>query len=841
MHVMVWFSSRVWLLLLVVWLSSANAQLLSGKGALAPLQVVSTPHFRVLHPPFLEVYARRVAAAAERIRGGVLAVVGNDPGLTYILVGDETDDFNGYAVPGPYPFIRVYASFPDPSDIGAQWQDVLVALVGHEFTHVAHLSTRDPLREGLRGVFGAVPGLLEARVPPAWFVEGYAVYLESTVTTGGRVRDSGTRTLRRSMARAGKFPSLSDAGIGTLENYPFGNTRYVFGAGFVEFLMRRFGAQAIRDVIQRYNTSLTFDDAFRAVTSASLERLWDEWRVEETRAALLEMEPPQSPSERLHAGGGAPAWQSASRYAFTQGNALRFATLDGGKAVLEPGFTRLPSRPSRLSFATDGALVYSRLRASGATTYGELYRFTDGLETRLTTGARARDAIADGMCVLFVRDDWQQSALQRFCAGAIQTVWVAPQGWHIFQPSLSAGGEIALSIWRPGGFLDIAVLRGSGLEFVTSDAAQDQFPIWRGDEIIFSSDRSGTAQLYAVTPGQRSAVALTAHANGAMIPSLSPSGALSFSGFTGAGMETRWTRDPIALSQVTLEFADPVPLPGLDGLEYAVEPYVPNLLPLFWTPVTATGIGATVYGADASGIHSYQLSAGYGLFGNAGFGVSADYRYAPQPDSTYAISSGFTSRLGFQLEVSAALTGRGESLPTGRFAYTVTPYASLIASSVTLGLNLKLDALATDVFGYAQSGWKLTSLLETSGQFAIAATLADRVANQPVALTIGVQLEDASVFTVSSRLATQISVPIHWRFPDGFVGLERVTVLPFATLELRGDAARYGFGAAALLDLTFNYYAPISLGLQAIWTNGNGLTFGVVSLVPLLSGLRLKP
>ena len=229
------------------------------------------------------------------------------------------------------------------------------------------------------------------------------------------------------------------------------------------------------------------------------------------------------------------------------------------------------------------------------------------------------------------------------------------------------------------------------------------------------------------------------------------------------------------------------------------------------------------------------------LFGNAGFGVSADYRYAPQPDITYAISSGFTSRRGFQFGVSAALTGRGESLPTGRFAYTVTPYASLIASSVTLGVNLKLDALATDVFGYAQSGWKLTSLLETSGQFAIAATLADRVANQPVALTIGVQLEDASVFTVSSRLATQISVPIHWRFPDGFVGLERVTVLPFATLELRGDAARYGFGAAALLDLTFNYYAPISLGLQAIWTNGNGLTFGVVSLVPLLSGLRLKP
>ena len=92
----------------------------------------------------------------------------------------------------------------------------------------------------------------------------------------------------------------------------------------------------------------------------------------------------------------------------------------------------------------------------------------------------------------------------------------------------------------------------------------------------------------------------------------------------------------------------------------------------------------------------------------------------------------------------------------------------------------------------------------------------------------------------SSRLATQVSIPVHWRWVDGFVGLERVTVLPFATLASREDSLRYGFGAAALLDLTFNYYAPISLGLEASWRSGNGLTVRLVSLVPLLSGLRLK-
>ncbi|MFN3267216.1 MAG: hypothetical protein ACK41E_10325, partial [Deinococcales bacterium] len=264
-------------LVLLCFFGVAHAQLLTNKGGELPLQSIQTPHFRVLHPPRLETFSRRVAAAAELIRTRVLGIVGNDPGLTYILVNDETDNFNGFAVPGPYPFIRVYATFPRPTDIGAQWQDAMHALVAHEFTHVAHLTTRDDLRQNLRSIFGAVPGLLEARVPPAWLVEGWAIYVESMLTSGGRVQDSAVRTLRAQMARAGKFPSLTDAGIGVNEDYPFGNTRYAFGAGFVPFLISEFGEQALIQAIKRYNQRLTFADAWREVTQTSLETLWATW------------------------------------------------------------------------------------------------------------------------------------------------------------------------------------------------------------------------------------------------------------------------------------------------------------------------------------------------------------------------------------------------------------------------------------------------------------------------------------------------------------------------------------------------------------------------------------
>jgi hypothetical protein len=818
----------------------AGAQLLGGKGAQSELRTVVTPHFRVLHPPRLEVFARQVAAAAEFIRAEVIATVGNDPGLTDVLVGDETDDFNGYALPGPYPFVRVYATFPDPTDIGAQWQDVMVALVGHEFTHVAHLSTRDDLRNTLRGVFGPVPGLLEARVPPAWFVEGYAVYLESKLTTGGRVRDSLTRTLRRAIAIKGRFPSLSDAGIGTLERYPFGNTRYVFGAGFVDFLVQRYGEAGLRAVIARYNGTITFEAAWQGVHGVSLEALWAQWAALETAAARDDLERlGKSGLEAgtvLHAGSGAPAWRDATHYAFMQGNALRTARLVNGRAILEPRFTVLPSRPQRLSYLPDGSLVYSRLRADGATTYGEVYRFEDGVETRLTTGARARDAIADGACIVWVRDVLEREprvTLERRCGETTATVWTAPSGWHVFQPSVNPAGEIALAVWRPGGYLDIGVLRGDRLELLTSDAAQDQFPVWLSDgSIAFSSDRDGIAQVWTVKPGERTVQPVTSSIGGAYNINVSPSGALTFAAYTATGLETRVLEAPKPGESRALRFSDPPALPGLDGLEYAVEPYTPNLAPLFWTPVTATGVGATVYGADAAGLHNYQFGAGLEVLSGA-FTANAAYRYTPRPDLSLNLGAALNTRSGWSIGASAVWDGRAESQTTGRFRYTVAPSVTLEASGLTLAFGLRLDAMVEDVFGYAERGWILTTRLDSRGAFSSGVTLADSVSGLPVVLTLRAGFTQKDGVQLTSRLETRVSVPIHWRYVDGFVGLERVSFTPFATLETAG----YSVGLGVLADLTFNYYAPVSVGAELAWT-GNAWRVRLVSLIPLLENLR---
>ncbi len=828
------------LLVFLLFCMPARAQLLTGKGGELPLAVIKTPHFDVIHPPRLEGFARRVAAAAERMRNGVLEIVGNDPSRTFIVVNDETDDFNGFAVPGPYPFIRVFATFPRPTDIGAQWQDAMLALVSHEFAHVAHLSTRDDLRNGLRSIFGAVPGLLEARVPPAWFVEGYAVYLEGKLTTGGRVQDSGIRTLRAQIAREGKFPSLAEAGIESYDEYPFGNTRYVFGSGFVAFLIERFGEATIRQVIRVYNQRLAFSDAWFDITKQSLTSLWAIWEAAERTRAAQELEVLRSTKlevgQRLHLGSGAPAWDGANKYAFTSGATIRFAQLENGKTQFDPQSIALPSRPHRLSWAKNKALVYSRNVVRGATTYGEVFRLENGIEQQLTVGARARDAIVAGDCIVYIRDVLDNSSIRQICQQQDSLLFAAPQGWHLFHLAPRAN-KIALTVWRPGGFLDVAVLSGQRLEFVTSDHAQDQFPTWLSDtQVVFSSDRHGTTQLFTTTLGQRSTVPLTAAAGGAYISSFRPNGQLTFSSYTGFGFETRIVQVKTGLSE-PLPQTQPVALDGLSGLEYPIEPYNPLPLPVFWYPATTQGIGATVVGADPAGVLSWQLAAGYDITTGTGFGVNLNVNFAPSLEWSTNLSANADSS-GWSVRLTAPWSGRGESQWTGQVGYSLRPTIGMINGIAFVALSINLGATSSDDWGYAQYGWainagissELTAQPLTNYQFGIALT--DTVAGLPLSINLGIRGKIGATPTLLTRAQTQTSFATAWRNEDGFIGLERLTLQPFANLQYT-TTLEYAIGLRILADTIFNYYAPISFGLEFAYASGNGFAVRLVTVLPL--------
>ncbi len=826
-------------MLLCLFGSDATAQLLGAKGANLPMNVVVTPNFRVLHQPDLEPFARHVAAAAELIHARVLAAVGNDPGVTYILINDATDLANGLTVPDPFNFVTINATFPRPTDIGAQWEDSMVALVTHEFTHLAHLTTRDQTRTTLRGIFGAIPGVLGTRIPPAWFTEGYAVALETRFTSGGRSQDASIKTLRAQMARAGNFPSLIEAGIGTLERYPFGNTRYAFGAGFVPYLIGRFGDAGIQKVIERFNSSLSFDDAWIGVHQVGLTQLWNEWQQLEQQRAQTELEALKAShlpvGKRLYAGSGVPA-VLGNQVAWLEGSTVRFGTWNAGRLEPNQESIKLPTRPNKLSFQNQNTLVYSRVVYQSDTSYGEVFKLErDALgnwhEAQLTKNARARDAIPVGNCVLFVHDDTESSSLKKLCQSNLETLFTAPSSWHLFHPTQNKSGPLALTVWRPGGFLDIALLEGQELVFQTSDRAQDQFPTWLPDgTLAFASDRGGSFQAYRMTIGSRLIKRISAASGGVYGSSLLPDESLAFASYTSTGFETRQLEIGKTAPEI-LEFSKPQPIQQLLGLEYQIETYNHLPVPVFWTPFSATGLGATVYGADLAGINNYTVSAGYSLLGNPGFEADASFSFQPLRNWGLTASAN-ANPSGWNLALSPAWFGNAQAQGLGVYSYRLAFTARATHTGFDLSSNLSLRAIVEDGYGYTQNGWATSFSASSLGRFALSLILADSSLGLPIVLNANLTQHNFGI-----RASSQFSFQINWFNSDGLIGIARVSVLPFIGFQF-ATTSNYLVGTQVLLDGVFQYYAPVSFGLEFSYSSLNGFQFGLLTLIPLLNGLR---
>lgn len=834
------FRRLVWGLLALVALGSARAQLIGE----VPLQQVVTPHFTVIHPPRLEAYARRVAATAEAVRGAVVGIVGNQPPRTYILVGDETDQFNGFASVFPYPIIRIWATFPQPGLIGAQWQDVLQVLLIHEYTHIAHLTTHadDPLSR----ILGYYPGNNTARIPPAWFIEGYAVYLESTLTSGGRVADSTTRTLRAQIAREGEWPTLSDAGIGPLERYPGGNTRYSFGGGFVTYLVDKYGEEGLREVIRTYNEAgFDFSEAWQIALGRRLEPLWEEWKEREVARAKAEAEAlrktglPQA--ERLSAG-SSPAWRQDGLLAWWQGSSVRVGWADQRQAATPfPAAIRLPGRPDRLSWDKNGNLVYSRLVQQGGTNYGELFRLEpSGQETRLSYGARASDAVAEGECILYVRRSVEGSALRRWCAGEDREVYAAPQGWQLFQPAPGPQSSIALSVWRPGGFLDIALLREGKLEFVTSDFFQDWWPTWSSQgQLLFASDRRGSSQLYRVQDGRL--YQLTAEPGGVFNLSPSPQG-IAFASYGGRGLEIkRLERLPEGLEVGALQPSSPE-VPQLEsGQSYPVEPYSPNLLPRYWLPVGpgAFGLGATIYGGDVASIHNYRL--GLGVAEGGGPMAEALYSFTPTFEGGLLLAGSYAPG-AWAVGLSPLYRSTGELPGLGPADYRFQPFGAYYSKlGWDVGASLSLGKLEHDPFGYLEQGWSIGGAISRLFGWGGRLTLAGSLLEQSLTLQVSSTQEGWSAPILSeARLSAHYPTRLEWRMGDGIYSLERISLVPFAAARGVDASLEYGGGVQVLGDFIVGYLVGLGAGVEVSYYSRSGFGFAL-ALSDLSSLLGSSP
>lgn len=484
--------------------------------------VVRTPHVSVLFEgAAFEPYARQVAVRAERELVRVAALFDRAPFPVTLRIDPSVDVFNAFASALPRPHVVLRAVTPAGSVIG--WDgDLLARVIRHELTHIVQLTdTRLPSGAAAPPSIGLV-GEGTAVLPPAWFLEGVAVWAESQAGDGGRLRDPRTRALLRTLAADDRLPSLADASLITYAAWPGGETRYLLGASFLDFLVQGHGWDTVLDTLKVFQAGgrfRSFASSWEAATGTSLEMEWERWSralADDAARQTWANRPARLSSRGGETGGAAPA-PDGSRLAWRDDDGVWLAALREG--VLEDVRQVVSvTGVEAVTWLDDDTLAWSAVARDPGRRSMDLFSYVidGGRLRRLTHEAHAHLPRADGKgCLLFVRDGvLEGSAVMRWCAEGTEEVWRAPAGSHIVGLAPGADGRVALSLTGlalggPSTSDAERVAQGVRLYLLTPTGprpvpAADVLgnvvdPSWLDPEtLLVSGDVSGTPQVYAV-------------------------------------------------------------------------------------------------------------------------------------------------------------------------------------------------------------------------------------------------------------------------------------------------------------------------------------------------------
>ena len=620
--------------------AAANAQLPSDES----IRVIDTPHFRVHYAPGMETLARRAGARAEEAYAAIAEVLVRPPRSRIdMLVADNVDYSNGFATPFPRNRIVLYAHPPVDDPTLPFYDDWMTLVIMHELTHVFHLDYARGLPRIPRYVFGRLPLGFPETTTTDWETEGLATYLESRLTRAGRVRGSIHEMQLRTAVLEGRFFSI-DRASGDPVSWPGGSTQYVYGSMFLQYLSEHHGERAAGEFVRRYGgyvVPFLNDRAAKAAYGVTFSRAWREWRTSlETRyrieADSLRRIGVTEPEVLTKDGRRAefPRWSPDGRwiaYAAQTGREeaqQRLIDADGTERVIASRTTLAPA-----SWSADGrSLVTSMIDLRGPyRAYSDLYRVAvDGGRERMTEDARLLqpDVARDGRIVALRAGGGTTVPVVVDAAGAAPRELVPPSldvQWAF--PRWSPDGtRIAISRWRQGGYYDVVILDPAGrvLAEATSDRAVDTAPAWSPDGrwVLFSSDRTGIANLYAYEVNGGRLMQVTNVLTGAFEPDVSPDGRwIAFQYYRSDGYHVAripftpdaWRPAPPVRPEVAPARELPDPTRAAAGPTRGYSP-LRSALPAYWEPTWinssafGTAVGVALGGNDVVERHFWGAS-----------------------------------------------------------------------------------------------------------------------------------------------------------------------------------------------------------------------------------------
>lgn len=521
-------------------------------------RTIQTDHFNITFHQGEEQLADEFSSQVEHIFDTMTEELKWSPKRrTEVVLIDRTDTSNGYAQTLPYNTIVIFVTGPQEDSTLSFYDDWLLSIGTHEYTHILHMDTHHGIVTAARAVIGRIAST--NNLSPWWMVEGLATFQETRHTTGGRGRSPQVDMIKRTAVIEDDFPPLGNLD-GLQPDPPGGNLRYLFGQDFMQFVADQTGEDVWTKWIHTYGGHIPYALPAKKVFGKRLVPLYFDWRehlferynqqAKEIRTlgvregSLVSDGVASCTAPRFAPDGEKIVWSCYDR---ATGSALWIA--DGKadkpeKLRQDRGAKNFAWRNDSKAFAYAATHVVNRFN-----TWSDVYMYNLESEalSALTNGARARDPdfSPDGSRLMTITNRVQNNQLSYLTVDRqLHAITENTDHTQYSTPRYSPdGATLALSVWKDGQ-RDLWLYSSDAepLRRLTGDRAIDRDPEWSSDGrwLFFSSDRTGVPNIFAISMETERLYQVTNVLTGAVKPSVHPNGALlAYQQYSADGWDVR--------------------------------------------------------------------------------------------------------------------------------------------------------------------------------------------------------------------------------------------------------------------------------------------------------------
>jgi len=536
---------------------------------------LKTEHFYIHFPKNIGGVADDVAQTAEKVYTKLSVKLKWKPkGRTHLVLNDQTDIANGLATVLPANYILLNVTPPDAGSSLDNYSNYLDLLITHEFTHILHIDQHHRMADPLHWLFGKI--VAPNGLTPGWMREGLAAWEESIETGRGRANASYSDMLLRTSILEDRFPTI-DKATGSPISWPGGDTQYIFGVKFWQWIVDKNGEESLTRYMEEYSSGLwlfSLNNKARRVFNKSFYQLWKEWKEElRIKYATLKSDLESqglTPLEDFkrndremfryltpHPSGIGQAYMKLSQ---DEESRLVLDFQPGGKpTALKRGIS------GQMSFSRDGEgklLAYSAgAQVEKYTLFSEVYVYDiksqgssrvyeKGNEKKSMRASDPDFAPFDGgqRWLVMVRTDAGTDNLYVYDRTNKRGYYLTHSSEYtqFSNPRYSPdGSRIVVSRHDNNGNRDIVLYDKTGNEItkVTNDPALDNNPVWSPDgrSVYFESDKSGISNIYRYDVGSMTTTKITNVLTGVFDPQITADGSrMAVTAYNSHGYYLAW-------------------------------------------------------------------------------------------------------------------------------------------------------------------------------------------------------------------------------------------------------------------------------------------------------------